>query len=86
MKTRSSISSELRLSGDDDSDTDTEYMPLLRSGAWADIGSRSSMEDVYVCSDSLIHEYGLNVSSERPNAFYGVTLLTPAWHFLLHCY
>ncbi|KAL8521930.1 hypothetical protein ACS0TY_012184 [Phlomoides rotata] len=70
VKTRApDISSELSLSGDD---SDTEYMPLLRSGAWADIGSRSSMEDVYVCADSLMHEYGLNIASERPSAFYGV--------------
>ncbi|KAI3468294.1 hypothetical protein Pfo_024957 [Paulownia fortunei] len=70
VKIRSSdISIEPRLSGDD---SDTEYMPLLRSGAWADIGSRSSMEDVYVCADNLMHDYGLNISNERPSAFYGV--------------
>lgn len=73
MKIRSSdISSEPRLSGDD---SDTEYMPLLRSGAWADIGSRSSMEDAYVCADNLMHDYRLNIPSEMPSAFYGVTLL-----------
>ncbi|CAA0840699.1 Probable protein phosphatase 2C 22 [Striga hermonthica] len=50
----------------------TEYMPLLRSGAWADIGSRSSMEDVYVCADNLTHDYGLHISNGNPSAFYGV--------------
>ncbi|KAL0323900.1 UNVERIFIED_CONTAM: putative protein phosphatase 2C 22 [Sesamum calycinum] len=46
VKIRSpNISIEPRLGGDDG---DAEYTPLLRSGAWADIGSRSNMEDVYV--------------------------------------
>ncbi|KAL0393995.1 UNVERIFIED_CONTAM: putative protein phosphatase 2C 22 [Sesamum latifolium] len=63
------ISIEPRLGGDDG---DAEYMPLLRSGAWADIGSRSNMEDVYVCADNLMHDYGLNTLNERPSAFYGV--------------
>lgn len=66
------ISIEPRLGGDDG---DAEYMPLLRSGAWADIGSRSNMEDVYVCADNLMHDYGLNTLNKRPSAFYGVTLL-----------
>ncbi|XP_011081906.1 probable protein phosphatase 2C 22 isoform X1 [Sesamum indicum] len=63
------ISIEPRLGGDDG---DAEYMPLLRSGAWADIGSRSNMEDVYVCADNLMHDYGLNTLNKRPSAFYGV--------------
>ncbi|PIN18407.1 Serine/threonine protein phosphatase [Handroanthus impetiginosus] len=70
VNTRASdISIEPRLNRDD---SDTEFIPLLRSGEWADIGSRSSMEDVYVCADNLIHEYGLNNSNERPTAFYAV--------------
>lgn len=59
------------MSGDD---SDAEFVPLLRSGAWADIGGRSSMEDAYVCADNMMNDYGLNNSSERPSAFYGVTL------------
>lgn len=46
-------------------------MPVLRSGGWADIGSRSNMEDVYVCLDDFFHNYGLS-DGNRPNAFYGV--------------
>ncbi|GFP96041.1 probable protein phosphatase 2c 22 [Phtheirospermum japonicum] len=70
VKTKpSDISIEQRLSEDDST---TEYTPLLRSGAWADIGSRSSMEDVYVCADNLMHDYGLDISNSRPSAFYGV--------------
>lgn len=73
MKIRSSdISIKMRLSEDD---SVTEYMPLLRSGAWTDIGSRSSMEDVYVCADNFMHDYGSNISCHGPTAFYGVSLL-----------
>ncbi|XP_073133869.1 probable protein phosphatase 2C 22 [Henckelia pumila] len=53
-------------------DVETEFIPLLRSGAWADIGSRSSMEDVYVCADNMMNDYGQNDGDERPRAFYGV--------------
>ncbi|KAB8102970.1 hypothetical protein EE612_035123, partial [Oryza sativa] len=28
------------------------YMPVVRSGGWADIGSRHTMEDVFICSDN----------------------------------
>ncbi|KAL6524153.1 hypothetical protein OROMI_031248 [Orobanche minor] len=70
VKTKpSNISIEQRQSEDD---CTIEYMPLLRSGAWADIGTRSSMEDVYVCADNLSHDYGLNSINGRPSAFYGV--------------
>ncbi|KAG6409648.1 hypothetical protein SASPL_127689 [Salvia splendens] len=58
-----------RFNGDDGV---TEYVPLLRSGAWADVGSRSSMEDAYVCADNMMNDYGLNGSSDMPSAFYGV--------------
>ncbi|GMH07006.1 hypothetical protein Nepgr_008846 [Nepenthes gracilis] len=53
-------------------DCDTEFLPIVRSGAWTDIGFRSSMEDVYVCVDDFMHHYGLEHISEGPNAFYGV--------------
>ncbi|KAL1552473.1 protein-serine/threonine phosphatase [Salvia divinorum] len=58
-----------RFKGDDGV---AEYVPLLRSGAWADVGSRSTMEDAYVCADNMMNDYGLNGSSDRPSAFYGV--------------
>lgn len=51
---------------------ETEFLPIVRSGAWTDIGIRSSMEDVYVCVDDFTNQYGLERISERPNAFYGV--------------
>ncbi|GMI92845.1 DNA-binding protein phosphatase 1 [Hibiscus trionum] len=45
-----------------------EFIPIVRSGAWADIGIRTSMEDVYLCVD----DYGVKNFADGPNAFYGV--------------
>lgn len=50
----------------------SEFIPIVRSGAWTDIGFRQTMEDVYVCVDNFIHEYGLKNFTGGPNAFYGV--------------
>ncbi|CAD5186689.1 unnamed protein product [Musa acuminata subsp. malaccensis] len=52
-------------------DFETDFLPIVRSGAWADIGIRPTMEDAYVCCDNFIQEYGLK-NSGGPNAFYGV--------------
>ncbi|KAF8393297.1 hypothetical protein HHK36_021538 [Tetracentron sinense] len=51
---------------------ETEFIPIVRSGAWADIGFRQSMEDAYICVDNIMHDYGLKNFSEGLNAFYGV--------------
>ncbi|CAI9094440.1 OLC1v1030184C2 [Oldenlandia corymbosa var. corymbosa] len=53
-------------------DCETVFSPSLRSGAWADIGGRSAMEDVFVCADDFVNHYGLKSSVEGPSAFYGV--------------
>ncbi|KAL2548321.1 putative protein phosphatase 2C 22 [Forsythia ovata] len=70
VKTRSSnITNEPRLNLDD---SEIEFIPILRSGAWSDIGLRPSMEDVCVCADNMMLDYGFKKSDEGPNAFYGV--------------
>ncbi|KAH8504266.1 hypothetical protein Peur_046150 [Populus x canadensis] len=51
---------------------DADFFPIVRSGAWADIGFRSSMEDVYMCADNFMSDYGLKNATDGPNAFYGV--------------
>ncbi|CAL8996785.1 unnamed protein product [Prunus brigantina] len=51
---------------------ESKFIPVVRSGAWADIGSRPSMEDVYVCVDNFMHDYGLKNRADGPSAFYGV--------------
>jgi hypothetical protein len=50
---------------------DTEYIPVTRSGGWADIGSRRTMEDVYICCDNFMQDFGFE-TTEGPSAFYGV--------------
>ena len=51
---------------------DADFVPIVRSGAWADIGFRSSMEDVYIRADNFMSDYGLKNANVGPNAFYGV--------------
>ncbi|XP_027081342.1 probable protein phosphatase 2C 22 isoform X2 [Coffea arabica] len=53
-------------------DCPADYVPSLRSGAWSDIGVRSSMEDVVVRADNFVHHYGLKGSDQGPSAFYAV--------------
>lgn len=67
--TLSDISVEPRLSI---SDPVAEFIPMLRSGAWSDIGFRSNMEDAYVCVDNCADNYKIKNFSGGPNAFYGV--------------
>ncbi|XP_023640686.1 probable protein phosphatase 2C 22 isoform X2 [Capsella rubella] len=50
----------------------SEFVPAMRSGAWSDIGSRSSMEDAYLCLDNFMDSFGLQSSEAGPSAFYGV--------------
>ncbi|KAK4760116.1 hypothetical protein SAY87_023247 [Trapa incisa] len=50
----------------------SDFIPTIRSGAWADIGVRSCMEDVYVCVDDFAEDFGLENTNGGPNAFYGV--------------
>lgn len=69
MKTKvSEVSTE---SGRAVEDCESEFLPKLRSGACADIGFRSNMEDVYVCVDNFMLDYGLE-NHDGPSAFYGV--------------
>lgn len=55
---------------------ETEFLPILRSGAWGDMGFRSSMEDVYICADNFVQQYGVKNFVEGPGAFYGVYLFS----------
>lgn len=54
---------------------DTEFIPVIRSGGWADIGSRHSMEDVIIFSDNFMQDFGFESYEEGPSAFYGVRSL-----------
>lgn len=52
----------------------SDFIPVIRSGAWGNIGVRLSMEDVYVCVDNFTEDFGLENISGGPNAFYGVLI------------
>lgn len=67
-----SRNSDVSLEGLSINSSETELLPVLRSGAWTDIGSRSAMEDVYVCTDDFKNDYGLKSINKVPSAFYGV--------------
>ena len=49
-----------------------EFTSIVCSGAWTYIGFRTSMEDVYLCVDDFMHDYGLKNFADGPSAFYGV--------------
>uniref|UniRef100_A0A2N9H756 protein-serine/threonine phosphatase n=1 Tax=Fagus sylvatica TaxID=28930 RepID=A0A2N9H756_FAGSY len=51
---------------------ESEFIPIVRSGAWADVGFRTNMEDVYVCVDDFAQDYGLKNFTDGPNALYAV--------------
>ena len=67
--TKSDVSAESGLCLEDHG---SEFIPIIRSGAWTDIGFRTRMEDVYVCIDNFMDDYGLKSFTDRPSAFYGV--------------
>lgn len=69
MKTKVSDENEFAL---DKNKSEVGFVPAMRSGAWSDIGSRSSMEDAYLCLDNLLDSYGLKGPEDGPTAFYGV--------------
>ncbi|XP_010551103.1 PREDICTED: probable protein phosphatase 2C 13 [Tarenaya hassleriana] len=49
------------------------FVPVLRSGSFADIGCRDSMDDEHICIDDLSAHLGSNVFNlSVPCAFYGV--------------
>ncbi|XP_062101601.1 probable protein phosphatase 2C 22 isoform X2 [Humulus lupulus] len=58
--------------GLDVEDCQSHFSPIIRSGAWTDIGFRASMEDAYVCVDNFMQNYGLKNLPDGPSAFYGV--------------
>ncbi|KAE9586978.1 putative protein-serine/threonine phosphatase [Lupinus albus] len=53
-------------------DCQSDFLPELRSGAYADIGFRSTMEDVYICADNFMQNSALKNHIDGPSAFYAV--------------
>lgn len=50
----------------------SNFIPVLRSGEWSDIGGRSAMEDTHICINDLAKNYGHNSLADEVISFYGV--------------
>lgn len=48
------------------------YVPTIRSGSYADIGPKRSMEDEHICVDDLSSQLGCLFQLPKPSAFYAV--------------
>ncbi|XP_024023385.1 probable protein phosphatase 2C 27 [Morus notabilis] len=55
-----------------DRQTQLNFVPVLRSGEWSDIGGRSHMEDTHICINDLAEKFGSNVLDKEAVSFYGV--------------
>ena len=51
---------------------ETGFIPIVRSKAWADKGVRTSIENVYLCVDNFMDDYGIENFTAEPISFYGV--------------
>ncbi|KAF5747247.1 putative protein phosphatase 2c [Tripterygium wilfordii] len=54
------------------SDTNTEFLPVFRSGSCAERGPKQYMEDEHICIDNLIEHLHATSDFPSPGAFYGV--------------
>ena len=64
-----------RLQGsDDDVMTASNFIPSIRHGVWAHIGSRKYMEDTHVCIENIGKRFGSPALEECSVSFYGVRL------------
>ncbi|KAK7303640.1 hypothetical protein RJT34_14551 [Clitoria ternatea] len=50
----------------------TKFIPSVRSGCWADIGPRGSMDDEHIQIDDLAAHLGFVFEQPMPSAFYAV--------------
>ena len=56
------------------------FVPIIRSGSFADIGPRRDMEDEHIRIDDLSGHLG---SLLTPSAFYGVCTVDNVWLILI---
>lgn len=49
-----------------------DFVPIIRSGEWSDIGSRDYMEDAHVCIGDLAKKFGYLSMNGEAISFYGV--------------
>ena len=50
----------------------SNFVPVLRSGDWSDIGGRQYMEDAHVCIPDLAKNFGFPSLNSEVVSFYGV--------------
>ncbi|KAG8072779.1 hypothetical protein GUJ93_ZPchr0006g45797 [Zizania palustris] len=50
----------------------SNFVPVIRSGDWSDIGGRDYMEDAHVCISDLAKNFGHNTVDDEIISFYGV--------------
>jgi len=55
-----------------ENDCDSVYVPTIRSGSYADIGSKKFMEDEHIRIDDLSSQVGSLLELPKPSAFYAV--------------
>ncbi|CAL0319176.1 unnamed protein product [Lupinus luteus] len=72
LKTEAKLSDVSAEPGRASDDCQSAFLPELRSGAYADIGFRSTMEDAYICVDNFMQNFGLKKHIDGPSAFYAV--------------
>ncbi|CAL9172602.1 unnamed protein product [Musa hybrid cultivar] len=56
----------------DDVNPITDFVPIIRSGEWSDIGTRSYMEDTHICISDLAKKFGCCNLKGEAVSFYGV--------------
>ncbi|URE18022.1 hypothetical protein MUK42_12258 [Musa troglodytarum] len=49
-----------------------DFVPVIRSGEWSDIGGRDRMEDTHVCISDLAKKFGYHSTDGSVISFYGV--------------
>ncbi|XP_024980466.1 probable protein phosphatase 2C 27 isoform X1 [Cynara cardunculus var. scolymus] len=50
----------------------SDFVPVLRSGDWSDIGKRAYMEDTHICIPNLAENFSDKLLSKELVSFYGV--------------
>ena len=65
--------SENAMAMDSNSSQIIDFVPIVRSGEWSDIGSRKNMEDTHVCIADLAKKFGHHSLDREVVSFYGVS-------------
>ncbi|XP_066373308.1 probable protein phosphatase 2C 27 [Miscanthus floridulus] len=54
----------------------SNFVPVIRSGDWSDIGGRQYMEDTHVCIPDLAKNFGFPSLDNEVVSFYGVSIFS----------